>query len=429
MMLKCYTIMSYLLQPLILLEMLRRSIKQPAYRQRLGERYAIYNQQHKIKKNGLVIHAASVGEVIAITPLVKKLQKDYPNLPLTFTTVTPTGSERVKAAFGESVFHFYLPYDIPYFVKKFLNFVQPKAIIVVETELWPNLIYHTNQRNIPFIIANARLSPRSTKRYGYVKKLLRPMLDSITLIMAQDKTSADRYLELGIEEQYLINTGNLKFDLNVDEALHQQIIQLKHSLNVTQRPIWIAGSTHEGEDQLILNAHQELLKDYPDLILILVPRHPERFESVANIIKKTEMNFIRRSHQQSFTPEISILLGDTMGEMMLLYGLANIAFVGGSLIKQGGHNPLEPIAFKLPVISGVHTYNFTEIYEKLSYINGFIEIQSDTEALIQAVRSLLENTNYCKQIGDAGFQVLKENQGALKRHLSLLTPYLQEKTE
>ncbi len=427
MILRFYTIISYLLQPFILLEMLRRSIKQPAYRQRLKERYAIYTTQQKIPQNSIVIHAASVGEVIAITPLVKKLQDTYPHLSIVFTTVTPTGSERVKVAFGDSVTHFYLPYDIPYAVKRFLNLTKPKAIIVVETELWPNLIKYANKCHIPFIIANARLSPRSVKRYGYIKNLIYPMFRDVKLIMAQDKTSADRYLELGVQQKHLINTGNLKFDLNIDEQQYQEIKLTEKKLNIMNRPVWVAGSTHEGEEELLLKTHQELLKSYPDLILILVPRHPERFDSVANIINSTNLKFIRRLDNQLLTPETSVLLGDTMGEMMLFYGIADIAFVGGSLVKHGGHNPLEPIAFKIPVISGIHTYNFTEIYEKLINVNGFIEVESDTNKLVQAVKFLLKNTDESHQIGEAGFQVLKENQGALQRHLDLLKPYLEEK--
>ncbi len=422
---RIYTFLIYLLQPIILLEMLRRSIKNPAYRRRLRERYASYLDYQKPSANGIIIHAASVGEVIAITPLVKVLQKNYPHLPITFTTVTPTGSERVKVAFGSSVSHFYLPYDMPYTIKKFLNFIQPKAIIVVETELWPNLIKYSHKKNIPFIVANARLSPRSSTRYGYIHKLLYPMLNSIKLIMAQDKTSADRYLSLGVKQEKIINTGNLKFDLNVNEQLYREIKLLKEQLNINDRPIWIAGSTHEGEDELILQAHQKLLKDYPNLILILVPRHPERFDSVADTIKKTHLNFIRRTEEKKFTNNISVLLGDTMGEMMHLYGLSNIAFIGGSLVPHGGHNPLEPIAFKIPVISGLHTHNFIEIFEKLENVNGVIEIETNINLLVQAVRSLLENTEYYHQIGNKGFQVLKENQGALERHLTLLKPYLE----
>ncbi|MBS9782985.1 MAG: lipid IV(A) 3-deoxy-D-manno-octulosonic acid transferase [Pasteurella sp.] len=427
-MFRIYTIISYLLQPLILLEMLRRSIKQPAYRQRLKERYAIYSDKQKqVKQGGIVIHAASVGEVIAITPLVKKLQQIYPNLPIVFTTVTPTGSERVNAAFGHSVTHLYLPYDIPYAVKRFLNLTKPKMIVVVETELWPNLIKYADKRYIPFIIANARLSPRSVKRYGYIKNLIYPMFRDIKLIMAQDKTSADRYLELGVQQDHLINTGNLKFDLNINEQQYQEIKLAEKKLNIANRPVWVAGSTHEGEEQFLLETHQQLLQDYPDLILILVPRHPERFDFVANIIHSTNLKFIRRLDNQPLTSETSVLLGDTMGEMMLFYGIADIAFVGGSLVNHGGHNPLEPIAFKMPVISGVHTYNFAEIYEKLKNVNGFIEVESDTNKLVQAVKFLLKNTDEIHQIGEAGFQVLKENQGALQRHLDLLKPYLEEK--
>lgn len=427
-----YTFLAYLLQPFILLEMFRRSLKQKAYRRRLCERYAFYvsksnpQPKPKPKPNGIIVHAASVGEVIAITPLVKTLQRFYPNLPITLTTVTPTGSERVKVAFGDSVSHFYLPYDLPDAVSRFLNHTQPKAIIVVETELWPTLIRVANKRKIPFIIANARLSLRSAKRYGMIKKYLQPMLNGISLIMSQDKVSADRYLELGIKPRRLVNTGNLKFDLEVSEKLTQKVERVKAKLNMSHRPIWVAGSTHEGEDKLLLEAHQNLLKTYPDLLLILVPRHPERFNSVAELIEKEQMTFIRRSEKQPLTDNITVLLGDTMGEMLLFYGLSQIAFVGGSLVKHGGHNPLEPIAFKLPVISGRYTYNFTEIFSKLKSVNGVVKIESNVEELEQAVRSLLENANYRQQIGEAGYQVLKENQGALQRHLDLLKPYLEK---
>lgn len=419
-----YTVLTYLLQPFILLLMCQRGRKLPEYRKRLLERYGFYQDIVPPKANGIVIHAASVGEVIAATPLLKVIQQNYPDLPITVTTVTPTGSARVKAAFGNTVSHIYLPYDLPDAICRFLDFVQPKLFIVIETELWPNLIHQISQRHIPFVIANARLSPRSAKRYGWVKSHLKSMWESIDLILAQDAVSAERYLKLGFNPNHLINTGNLKFDLEITPELVEKVAQTRIDLHLTQRPIWIAGSTHEGEEKMILEAHQALLQHYPQLVLILVPRHPERFDLVEELIKKMQIPYVKRSDHQPLLPNTQVLLGDTMGEMMLLYGLANIAFIGGSLVKHGGHNPLEPIAFELPVISGIHTFNFPEVFTKLRNVNGVVEIESDKAKLIEAVNYFLEHPELGKKISQAGFDVLKENQGALKRHLDYLAPYL-----
>ncbi|MDD0823665.1 lipid IV(A) 3-deoxy-D-manno-octulosonic acid transferase [Mannheimia sp. AT1] len=421
-----YIGLSYLLQPLVLFLMWYKGRKQPAYRKRLWERYGIYEQSDKPEAKGVIIHAASVGEVIAVTPLVKEIIKKYPNLPLIITTVTPTGSDRVKAAFGNSVSHFYLPYDLPDAVERFLNFIDPKLMIVIETELWPNLIRKVNLRNIPFIIANARLSPRSAKRYGWVKHSIKGMLNQISLIMAQDEVSKDRYLALGYNPEKMVNTGNLKFDLEITPELHQSVLETKSSLNLGERQVWIAGSTHEGEEKLILDTHKLLLEKYPDLLLILVPRHPERFHLVKMLIEKSGLNYVKRSANQPLSSNTQVLLGDTMGEMMLLYGVSNIAFVGGSLVKHGGHNPLEPIAFNIPVISGLFTYNFPEIFAKLREVKGVIEIESTLESLSESICLLLEKPELGQEIAQSGYEVLKENQGALKRHIDLLAAYLEK---
>ncbi|WP_150538737.1 lipid IV(A) 3-deoxy-D-manno-octulosonic acid transferase [Actinobacillus vicugnae] len=421
-----YTILSYIIQPFILLMMWNRGRKQPAYRHRLAERYAYYDNDQQPVENGVLVHAASVGEVIAATPLIKAIQEKYPTLPITVTTVTPTGSAQVHSAFGNSVSHFYLPYDLPDAMTRFLDFVKPKLIIVIETELWPNLIHKAHTRDIAFVIANARLSPRSAKRYGWIKSGLAKILNKIDLIMAQDAVSAERYLNLGFHQQNLVNTGNLKFDLEINNELRNQVELTRKELNLQQRPVWITGSTHEGEEKILLEAHKQLLTRWHDLVLILVPRHPERFASVEDLLIKSELNYTKRTDKVALDANSQVLLGDTMGEMMTLYGLAQIAFVGGSLVKHGGHNPLEPIAFELPVISGVHTFNFPEVFAKLRYVKGVIEIKSEVEDLVQAVDFLLENPNACQAISQAGFSVLQENQGALKRHMALLAPYIEK---
>ncbi|MGC6342702.1 lipid IV(A) 3-deoxy-D-manno-octulosonic acid transferase [Bisgaard Taxon 45] len=419
-----YTVLMYLIQPLVVLFMLGRSIKAPNYRKRLNERYGFYCGAVRPKPNGVVIHAASVGEVIAATPLVKRIQALYPNLPITVTTVTPTGSDRVNAAFGNSVTHFYLPYDLPDAVNRFIAFVQPKVCIVIETEIWPNLIVQLKKQRIPFIIANARLSARSTQRYQKLKGALHHIFDDISLIAPQDDVSAQRYLSLGYDEQRLKLTGNIKYDLVLNDALMQQVTTLKQAW-VEQRPVWIAASTHEGEEDLILESHRLLLHKYPDLLLILVPRHPERFNLVADLIKKHKLTYIRRSDKIVPNASTQVVLGDTMGELMLMYGISDIAFVGGSLVKHGGHNPLEPLAFKLPVISGKYTFNFPEVFTKLTQVQGALEINGNTKALTSAIEKFLDSPELRERYGNAGHEVLIENRGALQRLLDLLDPYFK----
>lgn len=422
-----YSLILYIIQPLLLLFMLFRSLKAPQYRQRLSERYGFYPNITKPKTQGILIHAASVGEVIAATPLIKELLQQYSQLEITVTTMTPTGSERVKATFGNQVNHIYLPFDLPDAVNRFLGFVQPKLCIVIETELWANLIHQCKQSDIPLVIANARLSPRSAHRYAKLKSWLQPILNKISLIAAQDSISGKRYQDIGYQGNLQV-TGNLKYDFSLNSSLWHNILQLKVQLG--ERLIWIAASTHEGEDEIILKAHRTLLTQFPNLLLILVPRHPERFNKVSELLEKQGFNYFRRSENAPLTPSLSpkiqVLLGDTMGELMIMYGVAQIAFVGGSLIPRGGHNPLEPLAFKIPVISGKHTFNFPEIFAQLKAVQGFVEIEENPTALSNIVEELLNSEEYRTQLGNAGFAVLCENQGALARLLALLNPYLEK---
>ena len=420
-----YTCVMYLAQPFLWLSLLAGSIKASNSRKRLSERYGLYCELSSPKPNGVLIHAASVGEVIAVVPLIKRIQHDYPHLPITVTTMTPTGSDRVKAVFGESVTHVYLPYDLPDAVARFIRFVQPSLVVVIETELWFNLIHQLAKKQIPFVIVNARLSARSTKRYGWFKEALKPLLENITLIAPQDEVSLSRYAQLGIEPERLKLTGNIKYDLNLTDDLLANISALKKQWN-TGRPVWIAASTHEGEDEIILKSHRTLLQRLPDLLLILVPRHPERFNSVAQLIEQQGFNYIRRSGYLIPQAETQVVLGDTMGELMLLYGMADVALVGGSLVAHGGHNPLEPLAFKLPVISGKHTFNFPEIFAKLEARQGVLMTEENPQAVAEAVAQFLESPTLSQRYGNAGYAVLNENRGALQRVMDLLKPYLNE---
>ena len=419
-----YTSLLLICQPLILCFIGLLSVKSPRYRQRLTERYGFYGNAPCPPPQGIFIHAASVGEVIAAIPLVRQLQQDYPHLSITFTTFTPTGSERVKATFGDSVFHYYLPFDLPFSIHRFINFVQPKLCIVMETELWPNLIHQLFLRNIPFVIANARLSARSAHRYGKIKARLQTIWSQISLIAAQDHISGKRYATLGYPKEKLNITGNIKYDLNTNDELLRKIDSLR-TLWKQDRPIWIAASTHNGEDEIILKSHRALLAKYPNLLLLLVPRHPERFNVVADLLKKEKFQFICRSTNELPNENTQVILGDSMGELMLMYGISDIAFVGGSLVKHGGHNPLEPLAFKMPVITGKHTFNFPEIFRMLVEVQGVLEVNSTADALERAVEALLNSKEASERLGNAGYEVLMENRGALQRLLDLLKPYLE----
>jgi 3-deoxy-D-manno-octulosonic-acid transferase len=281
-----YTILLYLIQPLVWLRLLLRSRKAPAYRKRWAERYGFC--RNKVKPDGILLHSVSVGETLAAIPLVRALRHRYPMLPITVTTMTPTGSERVMSAFGKDVHHVYLPYDLPGAMGRFLDTVRPKLVIVMETELWPNMIAALNRRKIPLVIANARLSDRSAKGYGKLGRFMRRLLSRITLIAAQTQEDGDRFLQLGLKRGQLAVTGSLKFDISVTPELAAKAITLRRQW-APRRKVWIATSTHDGEETIILQAHRKLLETFPDLLLILVPRHPERFLTPAKWCAKAAL--------------------------------------------------------------------------------------------------------------------------------------------
>lgn len=420
MLLLFYQVLLYLIQPLICLYLLLCSRKAPAYRKRWAERYGYCTG--KVLPSGIMLHSVSVGETLAAIPLVRALRHHYPYLPITVTTMTPTGSERVQSAFGKDVHHVYLPYDLPSSIKRFLDQVKPKLVIIMETELWPNLINVLHQRHIPLVIANARLSARSAAGYRKISGLVRNMLHRITLIAAQSQEDGDRFVELGLKRSQLTVTGSLKFDISLTPELLARAITLRAQW-APHRPVWIATSTHDGEERILLAAQRKLLETHPDLLLILVPRHPERFATAKDLVKKAGFSYTLRSRREIHWGCSQIVIGDTMGELMLLYGIADLAFIGGSLVECGGHNPLEAAAHAIPVLMGPHTFNFNDICAKLSYAEGLITV-ADTDSLVKEVESLLTDEDYRRYYGRHAVEVLHQNQGALHRLLQLLEPHL-----
>ncbi|MCX8574997.1 MULTISPECIES: lipid IV(A) 3-deoxy-D-manno-octulosonic acid transferase [unclassified Gilliamella] len=419
-----YTLLLYLIQPFVWLKLLWRSRKAPAYRQRWLERYGFC--KNKVKPNGILVHAVSVGETIAAIPLIKALQQKYPQLPITVTTMTPTGSERVKSLLKDSVSHVYLPYDLPGAIKRFLKTTKPKIVIIMETELWPNLISQCYKQKIPLIIANARLSERSAARYGKLGKAVKQLFSKISMVAAQNQQDGERFVSLGLPADHLAITGSIKFDINLSNEQRQNINQLKQQWQL-KRPVLIAASTHSGEDEIILTAFKKLLLKHANLLLILVPRHPERFKTVEKLISDNGFNYLKRSTNQIPTEQTQIVLGDTMGELVELYAMADIAFVGGSLVKQGGHNPLEPALHHIAIITGEYFFNFQVICEQLIEAQGMIVCTNSADDLYSTIDRLLNDNSRRVQLGENAYLVLKQNQGALSRLLAVINHYLNIK--
>lgn len=416
-----YTLLLYLIQPFVWLKLLWRSRKAPAYRQRWLERYGFC--KNKVKPNGILVHAVSVGETIAAIPLIKALQQKYPQLPITVTTMTPTGSERVKTLLKDSVSHVYLPYDLPGAIKRFLKTTKPKIVIIMETELWPNLISQCYKQKIPLIIANARLSERSAARYGKLGKAVKQLFSKISMVAAQNQHDGERFVSLGLPTDHLAITGSIKFDINLSNEQRQKINQLKQQWQLN-RPVLIAASTHNGEDEIIVTAFKKLLLKHANLLLILVPRHPERFKTVEKLISDNGFNYLKRSTNQIPTEQTQIVLGDTMGELLELYAMADIAFVGGSLVKQGGHNPLEPALHHIAIITGEYFFNFQVICEQLIEAQGMIVCTNSADDLYSSIDCLLNDNSSRNQLGENAYLVLKQNQGALSRLLTVINHYL-----
>ncbi|WP_304985884.1 lipid IV(A) 3-deoxy-D-manno-octulosonic acid transferase [Coxiella-like endosymbiont] len=410
-----YTLLFYTALPFLLLRMLWRSWKIKGYRYRLLERFGYIAALNSNEKS-LWLHAVSVGEVIAAIPLIKALLEGYPQYTLVVTTTTPTGFEQVYKTFGDRIHHVYFLYDLPGPVNRFLNRIHPQLAIIMETELWPNLLYYSHRKRISILLANARLSERSMHNYRRIAQVTRKMLSQITCVAAQSDLDGKRFLQLGLASNRLLITGNIKFDLHLPESLIDEGKSLRRNWGL--RPTLIAASTHEGEEIIILEAFRQLRHQFQDALLILVPRHPDRFDKVARLCKSTGFSIAKRSLHRIPHSHADILLGDTMGELRLLYAASDVAFVGGSLIPIGGHNLIEPAAVRLPIISGPNLQNFVAISDLLKTANALI-IVSDSKNLFTSVARLFHNPQERKNLGERAYQVstATANIGALDRHI------------
>ena len=414
-----YTLLLYLLLPFILIRLLWRSIRSPAYRRRWPERFGYFPSPEV--RGSLWIHAVSVGEVQAAAPLIKRLLAEHPEYPVVVTTTTPTGSVRVKRLFRDTVFHVYFPYDIPFAVSGFILRMRPRVLVMIETEIWPNLLAICTERGIPPILANARLSEASALGYSRLKAFSRETFSRIALVGAQTDADARRFIDLGVAEKRVRVTGSIKFDIQLPGSLYEQAEVLRRQWG--NRLVWVAASTHEGEDERVLAAHRSILMSYPEAMLVLVPRHPERFDKVAGLCQKGGFSLARRSVGDSCTPSTSVFLGDTMGELTLFIAAADVAFVGGSLVPVGGHNILEPAALGVPTLFGPEMFNFLEISRMMLEKEAAVQVK-DAPEIANWVQRRFGDAAERTRVGENGRSVVAENRGALERLYALVSTQL-----
>lgn len=413
-----YQFLAWLLSPVFVLHLLWRSRRQPGYRRRIRERFGYGFAP--LPAPSIWIHAVSVGEVTAAAPLVRTLGEHFPGTPLVVTTMTPTGSQRARDLFGQRVVHSYMPWDSPGAVRRFFDWARPELAVILETEIWPTLYHECGRRNVPLVLASARVSKKSTRGYRILFNLIRDSLAQGIVIGAQSAADAERFRSLGAHPARTHVTGNIKFDFELPAQITREGRELR-ALHAPDRAVWIAASTHQDEEQILLEAHRRILAEYPQCLLILVPRHPERFAAVAALVERAGLKAVRRSCGERCDVSVQVFLGDSMGELTLFYAAADVAFVGGSLVPIGGHNLLEPAALGLPAITGPYNFNAPDIAELL-LSEGALETASDAAAIARAVLGLLASADERQRRGARAREVLENNRGAVNRLLALVEP-------
>ncbi|MGH8610268.1 MAG: lipid IV(A) 3-deoxy-D-manno-octulosonic acid transferase [Gammaproteobacteria bacterium] len=416
-----YTLLAHLLFPLVLARLAWQGIRQPAYWHRWPERFGFAAVNGSVH-GAIWFHAVSVGEANSAVPLVTGVRQAYPELPVLISTTTPTGAECVRRQFDGVAIHRYVPYDLPWAVGGFLKRVRPRLLVLMEAELWPNLLRGCARRGVPVVLVNARISEKSFDRYRRLSWLTQPMLHNVTSVAAQSKQDADRLIALGMEAARVNVSGNIKFDLELPADLKARA-QATRALLGLDRPAWIAASTHAGEEATVLEAHRLVLGHRDDCLLLLAPRHPPRFAEVGELIKERGFRYLQRSAGKTAAPQDQVFLLDSLGELLEFYAATDLAFVGGSLENVGGHNMLEPAAVGIPVLTGPYVSNFLEISGLLSEA-GAVQIVHDSIGLADKVVNLLSDPSLRHQLGQRGQRVVAQNKGAAGRVTALIKTYV-----
>jgi 3-deoxy-D-manno-octulosonic-acid transferase len=407
----------YLLLPYAVGNLIWRGLRYPEYWHRWPERFGIVARLSGLRT--LWVHAVSVGEVRSAAPLVAALVARYPKHRIVVTTMTPTGSKQVRDLFGDRVSHCYVPFDFPDAVRRFLDRVRPEAAVIAETEFWPNIFAECRRRRIPLLLVNGRVSQASLRGYLRVPNIARAMLANADLLCAQTRVDAQRLRNLGAVEHLIHVTGNLKFDVEVPARLLEEARELRGHWG-RERPVLIAASTHAGEERKVLEAYALLKRRFPTLLLVLVPRHPERFHAVAALSRRRGFAVALRSRTPAALPVgTEVLVGDTMGELQRLYAAADVAFIGGSLVPHGGQNLLEPCAVEVPVVFGPHMFHFEEI-SAMALERGAARQVHDVQGLAEAVALYFDQPDLRRAAGSAAHTLVADNRGALERTLALV---------
>ena len=425
-----YSTASYLLTPIALIRLGVKSRSNSGYRHHLKERFGYVASPQRRAKH-IHFHAVSVGEVLAAAPMVKLLLDNHEDLSISVSVTTPTGREQANKHLSDLAQISFLPFDNSGAVNRFLQRIQPDLLVMVETEIWPNLIYQCRLNNIPTLLMNGRMSEKSAQNYQRMSSLTKVTMSRINLVLAQFEDDAQRFIKLGCAADSVKTLGNLKFDAFLSDQLRQSAKELRDGWKIASRPVWIAASTHPGEEQSILEVHSQLIQKTPELLLILVPRHPERRPEIESLVSTQGLSLVVRSDldkESVVNEDISVLLVDTLGELNLFYGLSDLAFVGGSLVPHGGHNPIEPALWDLPVLTGMHCHNFMEITKQLVAVGSLRQCQ-DSESLRLAFSDLFANAKAREDLGSLSRQVIANNQGSLERQKAQIERLLCEPKE
>ena len=413
-----YSLALYALLPVTIYHLVWRGFRHPAYLSRWNERYARYGGERDasaVRRRTLWVHAVSVGEVAAAAALINTLLKKYPERRLVVTSITPTGSERIQALWGDRVDHVYLPYDLPGAVGRFLDRYRPAQALIMETELWPNLLFGCRDRAIPVAILNARLSERSLRGYRVLAPLVSRALRTVARVCAQTAPDGERFVTLGARPDAVVVTGNLKFDVAERDDVAAFVDTFRR--HAGRRMVWIAASTHPEEELPVLLAHRRLRRRWPDLLLLWAPRHPERFNPVAERLRSAGLRTATRNEDRMAGADDAAFVINTLGELPMFFGASDVAFVGGSLQDIGGHNLLEPAAAGVPTVTGPHLHNFAEIAAALREAGALQVVDSDEE-LGDALDVLLEDAALRSKMGEAGRALAESGRGALARTLA-----------
>ncbi|AXB30251.1 3-deoxy-D-manno-octulosonic acid transferase [Vibrio campbellii] len=413
-----YTLLLTIASPFLLFGLYKSKPNKPKFGQRWKEHFGVTPKLTSDEKP-IWIHAVSVGESIAAAPFIKALKEQNPDQPILVTTTTSTGAEQI-AKLGDLVEHRYMPIDFAFAVKRFLKITQPKQMLIIETELWPNTLNEVHKAGIPISVINARLSEKSCSNYAKIQPLFNLMLPCLTQVLCQTESDANRFERLGVDKDKLKVTGSIKFDIQISDDVKEKSKILRQELG-QNRPVWIAASTHKGEDEQVLAAHKRVLESHPGALLILVPRHPERFDDMYDLCQQQGFETVRRTTQENVANSTQVYLGDTMGEMLLLLGAADLCFMGGSLVgdKVGGHNVLEPAALGVPIINGPSFFNFKEIVETMLREDCILLVDS-IQNLASSITLLMRNPRKLNRMSSQTHQFIAKNQGAISLTILLI---------